>query len=873
MSKRATGGTGRPDWNDTVGRAAARQRALVCLAAQVGVIVHGEAGIGKSRFAAALIGELESDGRDVIHLRATTSSSAVPLGAFSSLLADVPAGAEPVELLHQLRMALARRAAQAPLALAVDDVHLLDEASAMLLHHLARSRAAAIVMTCRDGEPLPGDIESLRQDGIVADLRLDRLEPDDARALVVRLAPGLPDRSIAAICRAAEGVPLFLVSLVADALEAATAGSTGTPAPAHASLVEAVQGRLGRLDDDQRRALELVSLSEPLELPLAERIASPSTLVALEARGLLHVVADGKRQAVRLAHPLFTEGVLETLPQLRRRAHLRELAGHRRELSWVRRPDDLLRLVLWQLDAGDDVELASLLGAATVAAAFGGAATALRLARLAWDRQPDDLTGGLLAVALLSGGHPDEVDAHCRALPLPADEAHRTNLAVTWAVALWAGVGDTAGAVDVLERFGGLVGPAGRHELETIEVMIRFYSGQVAAAVAVVDRLLAAPDLSPRAREWALFPGVMALAAAGRTEDALRLGAEARREAPTFASDIAMAVTQAWCVWGNAARLRGDVDGCVAELEAQVQHARRTFDAVSTEILSVTLGLGLHQQGHLAAAADAFAQLQPSPDLFALSWLPYAHAWRAQCLARLGRVDEAQALLDVPSAGAEGAMHRIEAELAAAEVEVTAGQPAAAARRLEAAASRAESLGQVAVAMSARFRALSLEPTEGRAALVLALHACHDGERARLMAEAAEAARLADVEGVARVAGRADVGGLGLLALDAWDLAANLARRSGPAAQVARVHHRAEPLRARLRIGSAAPAPPSLTGREFEIARMAGAGTADKEIAEALDISVRTVHAHLRAVYTKLGIDSRADLRGHWALGPDDDPA
>ncbi|HZB49884.1 MAG TPA: helix-turn-helix transcriptional regulator, partial [Mycobacteriales bacterium] len=53
-----------------------------------------------------------------------------------------------------------------------------------------------------------------------------------------------------------------------------------------------------------------------------------------------------------------------------------------------------------------------------------------------------------------------------------------------------------------------------------------------------------------------------------------------------------------------------------------------------------------------------------------------------------------------------------------------------------------------------------------------------------------------------------------------------------------------------------------LTRREQEIARMAAQGLTDREIAEALVVSVRTVESHLAAAYRKLGIRSRRELAG-----------
>jgi NarL family two-component system response regulator YdfI len=49
-----------------------------------------------------------------------------------------------------------------------------------------------------------------------------------------------------------------------------------------------------------------------------------------------------------------------------------------------------------------------------------------------------------------------------------------------------------------------------------------------------------------------------------------------------------------------------------------------------------------------------------------------------------------------------------------------------------------------------------------------------------------------------------------------------------------------------------------LTPRELEVLQAAATGERNKEIALRLDISTRTVKAHLTSVYNKLGVDSRA---------------
>jgi len=63
----------------------------------------------------------------------------------------------------------------------------------------------------------------------------------------------------------------------------------------------------------------------------------------------------------------------------------------------------------------------------------------------------------------------------------------------------------------------------------------------------------------------------------------------------------------------------------------------------------------------------------------------------------------------------------------------------------------------------------------------------------------------------------------------------------------------------------AALAAPDLTGRQREIARLAVAGLSNREIADRLTVSIRTVANHLCAVYERLGVHDRAGLASLFA--------
>jgi DNA-binding NarL/FixJ family response regulator len=55
---------------------------------------------------------------------------------------------------------------------------------------------------------------------------------------------------------------------------------------------------------------------------------------------------------------------------------------------------------------------------------------------------------------------------------------------------------------------------------------------------------------------------------------------------------------------------------------------------------------------------------------------------------------------------------------------------------------------------------------------------------------------------------------------------------------------------------------PMLTERERQIAVLAASGSSNRDIADELGVSVRTVEGHLYQVFMKLGVSSRAGLAG-----------
>src|SRR3954447_6706087 len=190
----------------------ARERELksVRAAAGGGVVITGEAGVGKTRLAREIA---EAAVAPVEWVRATRSAASMPLGAFAALL---PAErGEGVELLARARHALAERAGGRRPVLCVDDGQHLDDASAALVHQLVAAGEAFAVVTVRRGERVPDALQALWKDELCERIELEPL-PREALDRLVAAALGGPvdGRSLLALWELTQGNALFLRELV-----------------------------------------------------------------------------------------------------------------------------------------------------------------------------------------------------------------------------------------------------------------------------------------------------------------------------------------------------------------------------------------------------------------------------------------------------------------------------------------------------------------------------------------------------------------------------------------------------------------------------------------------------------------------------------
>ncbi|MGE0732808.1 MAG: LuxR C-terminal-related transcriptional regulator [Acidimicrobiia bacterium] len=872
-----------------MGRAA--ERAVVVTRAErpSATLLRGAAGVGKTRLAAEVAAQLgRRQGWRVIRRQATRTLQHIPLGVFSDLLDDPSPAASGALALGAAYRALAGALVPGRSLLVIDDAALLDETSALVVQRLVENDAAAVVLTARSGEVLADGLTSLARAGRIVTVDLAVLSATEARALAASAAGGrLAAAQLDDVAARAGGVPLHVLALVAHTV--ARAGSTGPPGvelPAVAAGTDYVSLLLGDRSDAELEALGYVALGEPLELHLLEQLTAADTLERLEAGGLVAVIAtaDGdRRRAVRMGHPLYGEAVLAALGELRRRRLRRDLAAALD--AFGSRRDDVLRAVRWRLEARDRVPAERLLAAASAAIGRGDLRLGEQLLRVR-----DDVVGSAAGACLLAGicleqARPLEAAKLCEAADPAPDDATRARLAMHWAIACFGYLGEVTAARAVLDRFRPQLPPGPvRAELDAFDITIAFYSGDVPRAVRSTDAILADPTTTQRVRVWLAIPMVLAYATTGRTEQARKIGAESMNRAGEYAGEIVALEAQACCIWVYASLFHGEVHGCRAAITKAMAASSEGGDQGSVGLLRMVLGAVALQEGRFAEGAE-------HSDLDGLvfgGWHLFALAWRIQALALDGRAAEAAALLPSLSEQPNFGFHGPYNELVRGEVAAAMGDRGVARTAFDRAADAATANDEHAFALLARFRALGVMPSDAAADALAAAAGAVDGPLAAALGRAAAGWRAQDLDAIAAAEWSLDEIGSHLYALHLADLAAALAETiEGGSTQARRVRERAERrwAEARRASGHAVAAEPAgsmaadgydraavaLTPREQSIVELVRAGHRDRDIAAMLGISPRTVHAHLRACYRKLGVTGRAELHPGSSAAPGGD--
>jgi len=841
----------------------------------VGLVIHGRAGVGKTRLADECREQAAASGRPTERVVGSRTTALLPLGAVAALLAGGlgrpgPDGqVDTVALFEETRRALHERHHGRRLVTVADDVSLLDAASLSLLGYLAAQKMIFLIATMRTGEPVPDLLTGLWRDGRVERVDLHDLSRAHLDTLLhLALAGPLEAGAGREFWDVTRGNPLYVHELVLGALESgALVERSGVwhledRLPATTRLLDLVEQRIGDLSAGARSVVELLALCQPLELGYLEAAAPSGVLESLERAGLV-TIAVGAGE-VRLAHPLHGKVVRAAMPRLRARAILLAEAERLEALDPALGPA-ALRIAVWRLDAGGRPDPAVLVRGAHLARYAHDFRVVRRLIEAVPGEQLDAVGALLLGEALYELG---VFDASERVLALgqglPSSEHVALRLAVTRAKNAHWGLCQPEAALSINAAARAIITSQPLvEELAADEASILMFSGHPERALAVLKRIAGSDR---RTRVVRAIAGAPALAVTGRTAEAVKAAKAGFADHVALGDELAIAhpamhlVNQVFALT-EAGRL-ADAEQ-LARAGAEIVASHRV--PIAQIFFAANLGRVATLQGRVATARRYYAEAAglaeanrfAGPRRLALSGLALAHAM-------LGDADAAaQALAERAAAPAFG-FRGPEQLLADAWTAIASRRPAEATDRFRAAATQAASTGH-RTAESWLWHDLMRTSGEDTSARLRELAGACDSPLISARARHAAAARARDAKELAAAADDFEALGAMLLAAEAASGAAEAFSRAGNQRAATAALRRSSALAAACE-GAATPglfhaaAAVPLSGREREIVTLAATGMASKDIAERLYLSVRTVNNHLQHAYAKLGVSSRADL-------------
>lgn len=836
------------------------------------VLIRGEAGIGKTALLRAFLDEVGALATVTTGFcdQASTPRPFSPLYDMSEVL-----GSEFVDLIAdeptptKVRAWMLRRLTTGtPTVIAIEDLHAADEATVELARFLARrietTRALAI-LTCRDAEGSPalgrllGELATLPA---VTHLPLEPLSPDG----VSRLAAG-SSVDAAELYRLTAGNPFFVT-------EALAAGAGAVPV----SVRDAIRARIGILGEAGQYALQAAAVLGPRMEPwLLAAVAGERVLGVDEtvAAGLL--VKDGVELTFR--HELTRLAVLEDLPVVR------GIGIHRNALAVLRRAGsrDDARLAYHAegaADAGAVTEYAiragrTALGIGAYREAIAQFERARRFAGALTDGDRTELLEALGNARMVTANGREAEIAWSEALELRRQEGDPRKvgdlLRRLARAASWLAQGDRARAL-------------AREAVEILEPTGK--SHELAMAYSMLSARLMIEQRAEEAIEW----GDKALALAEKLGDdevrahalnnigavQLATGDSAGYDTLEASLEIARScgyddhVYRALFNLASSATATQDLTRATAYFDELEEFSRRSevlscnLDANRSDVL---LSMGRWEEASVAAQrAVASAGMQELDPLD----LSFAKCVVARLAMRRGTGDPAGLL---------------------AEAEMLVADAPELARQLTIASARAE----------LAWLAGDLRPALPRVQLVYELAIDRDdawaiGELGRWLwragplttphSRAARPYRL-EMEGDWRAAAaeweeRGNPYEAALVRLGSDDpatvrLAYDALLALGAQSVLPKVTQRLRELGAAAPRGprsSTARHPARLTAREAEIAELAAAGLTNREIAQKLVLTEKTVSHHVSAVLGKLGVRRRADIQRRLArLESEPEPA
>ncbi len=869
-------------------------------------------GVARQLFEPPLAEASELERVDLLQAAAGVAAGFLGLPGAPPILGPPASGVDPsFAILHGLYWLCANLAAARPLCVVVDDAHWADAPSlrylAFLLTRLQELKVALLVAS-RPREPgTDADLLATVTTDPSADvIRLPPLTRTAVAQLVESRLAGAPDADFVDAClRATRGTP-FLVRELVDALSEEGIAPTAEAA----RQVERIGGRtvgrsirlrLRRLPEHAGRLARALAVLEQSDLLQAARLACLDEADTADAADLL--AAAGILESGRpltFIHPIVRSGVYSELSSAER------AQGHRQAAQLLAEQPGANERVAEHLLKSEPVAdgwvVDRLVEAARAAERKGAPESAAVFLRRALEEPPPgaDQPGLLLELGMAEalGDLPGWSEHLQRAVDVAPNAAAAAGAARVLALALLRNQ-RLAEAVEVLDRASSPLDP--RHaelalQLEAEAVLAGMIDPATAPSMAFRRdglRERAGADLASPPELLAVGSFVSVL-----TNEPVEVGTDlalrallAGESAPTRSEELPW-FTSATFVWafsllwaeryvqlrplldsfiaearatGDGGRLalglasrgwlalrRGDLSGAEADTRTALAATELPAPPIYRVLNCGLLVKTLVDQGELRAADEVLAPLESEAES---EFVPNAVLRLARGRLRVEQARVAEGLADFLGVGVlltrtmitcpSFLPWRSEAALA----HLALGDPESA-RRL------AEEELELARAFGAP-RALGV--AKRAAGLVIG------GERGELLLrEAVEAFGQGDAR-LERARALADLGAM-LRRRNRRSEARELLREALDAAHRAGAKRLAEHAETELRATGARPRRvvltglESLTASERRIAELAGGGMSNREIAQTLFVTARTVEGHLTSVFRKLQLDSRDKL-------------
>ncbi|MDQ0676324.1 DNA-binding CsgD family transcriptional regulator/tetratricopeptide (TPR) repeat protein [Pseudarthrobacter siccitolerans] len=839
-------------------------------------------GIGKTSLTEAIAERLAGQ-LNILQIHGSSALAAVPFGVLTPYTGDLTAeeSVSPVAVLRSMWTYFEKLKAGsgAPVLLIVDDAHHLDEASAGVVADLISAGWATVVAAARPRPGLPQPLDQLWYDGLAERVDLRPLNRDQIDEVLAHVLDGtVPPATIDSIWQASGGNPRILDALLHDAAESGVLAKRNgiwvllghLPADGPQLTAVVTKDHLRRGPEEQE-ALKLIALAGPVGRKVIEDISGASVVRSLLDQQMISE-SSGVPAELFMWNALFAKAIRNTLSVSRSLQLLEKIRAHQDGAAL--RGEGMLRSVEWAFEVGLRIPDDEMLRAAREALRRFRNDSARTIAAKVRDPALVPLAKAIQARALYNEGvygpAAELLDACWRqlsgtgegpAVVLLRAAAHQAKGAPLRPLA-----DDMREHIRQLDDGDRFAPEQLLHVVRLLELGAEVDAEALAAEVREI-RNSPSPDAGGepvRALGEALL--AHALAAAGRASEGLDSALLAASELPPL-EDSLFFYTE--FVLGRLVTdylAMGEWESAGRELDNYAASHSPGADTFNGS-LQILRGYSLLRQGRMERA---YQVLLPAVEALRLNdplqLFRFGSALGFYVAARLGDTAQAQRLeQDYSDAAAGGPAHELLAaayNAAAAEYLSRDGKGLAALHTLATthdATARAGTLLEL-LAICWDLGDPSVIP------VVQSVAGTVEGRWAQAMLTLATRWEEADGDALMETASNLEESGFVNLAREAYARASTLLEQAGErrrSRQAVAMREKCDhELGERFREGRFIAAAPAvhLTRREQDIVELAVQGLTDREIAQRLMVSVRTVEGHLYRTYVKLGVRSRDEL-------------